>query len=538
MSKQGSKELHLSGLIAEAIDKRVSRRTFMEGALATGLTASAATALWSSRVEAATPKRGGTFRVGMHDGNTTDQLDPGTTESVFMIQMNHAMRSYLTEITNKNDIGPDAASEWEASADATSWTFKLFDGIEFHNGKSFTADDAVASLNYHRGDDSKSAAKALLADVEEITADGPNRVVVTMKSGNADLPYLMSDYHLVMGPSDGDGKVDWSSGIGTGPYKIDSFDAGVQANLTRHPNYHKSDAAYFDAVDMTVVNEPNARQTALITGQLDAISEVDLKTAHLLKRDRNVEVDEVASGAHCTIPMFCDQAPFDNVDVRLALKYSIDREQIVQKILRGHGSIGNDHPIGPTLPYWADLPQRVYDPEKAKFHLKKAGAEGLKVSLSAADSAFTGAVDMVTLYKETAAQAGIDIEVVREPNDGYWSNVWLKKPFVVVAWGARPTPDVMFSLAYKDDAAWNESHWQNVEFNKILREAKAELDQKKRTEMYREMQLLCRDDGGTVVPFFRNRVFARRKNVMHGPDMAGNWEMDGARSYQRWWFDS
>jgi len=94
----------------------------------------------------------------------------------------------------------------------------------------------------------------------------------------------------------------------------------------------------------------------------------------------------------------------------------------------------------------------------------------------------------------------------------------------------------MFSLAYKDDAAWNESHWQNEQFNKILREAKAELDQDKRTEMYREMQMLCRDDGGTIVPFFRNRVFARRSNVMHQPEMAGNWELDGARSFQRWWF--
>jgi peptide/nickel transport system substrate-binding protein len=214
----------------------------------------------------------------------------------------------------------------------------------------------------------------------------------------------------------------------------------------------------------------------------------------------------------------------------------MNREEVVQKIARGHATIGNDHPIGNTLPYWADLPQREYDPDKAKHHLKKAGAEGLTIPLSAADAAFGGAVDMCILFKEHAAAAGINIDVVREPNDGYWSNVWLVKPFVVVAWGARPTPDVMFSLAYKDDAAWNESHWNNADFNKILREAKAELNQERRTEMYRDMQMLCRDDGGTIVPFFRNRVFARRSNVLHGPNMAGNWEMDGARSYQRWWF--
>ena len=534
--KSPENDSRLKTLTEQAAQQAIGRRRFMEGAITAGLTVAAASALWSQKVEAATPKKGGTYRVGMHDGNTTDRLDPGTTESVHMIQMNHAVRSYLTEITNKNGIGPDAAESWEASDDATSWTFQLFKGMEFHNGKSFTAQDAVASLNYHRGENSKSAAKALLEDVEAIEADGSHTVVIKMKSGNADLPYLMSDYHLVMMPSDGEGNVDWQSGIGTGPYKIETHEPGVRSKLSRHANYHKSDQAHFDAVVMIVINDVNARQTAIVTGDVDAISDLDLKTVRLLKRNRDVEVDEVPSGAHCTIPMFCDTAPFDNVDVRLALKYAIDRDDILKKILLGHGTKGNDHPIGPTLPYWADLPQREYDPDKAKHHLKKAGAEGLTVSLSSADFIFSGAVDMAVLYREHAAKAGITLDVAREPNDGYWSNVWLVKPFTVVQWGARPTPDVMFSLAYKDDAAWNESHWKNEKFNKILRAAKAELNQKKRTEMYREMQLLCRDDGGTVVPFFRNRVYARRSNVMHGPDLAGNWELDGARSYQRWWF--
>jgi hypothetical protein len=99
------RDSHLTALTDLATRKAIGRRRFMEGAIAAGLTVSAASALWSSRVEAAEPKKGGTFRVGMHDGNTTDDLDPGTTESVYMIQMNHAIRSYLTEITNTNEIG-------------------------------------------------------------------------------------------------------------------------------------------------------------------------------------------------------------------------------------------------------------------------------------------------------------------------------------------------------------------------------------------------------------------------------------------------
>jgi peptide/nickel transport system substrate-binding protein len=95
----------------------------------------------------------------------------------------------------------------------------------------------------------------------------------------------------------------------------------------------------------------------------------------------------------------------------------------------------------------------------------------------------------------------------------------------------------MYSLAYKDDAAWNESRWQNERFNELLLQAKSELDNDKRAEMYREMGMLARDDGGTLIPFFPNFVYARRKNVQHGPELAASWQMDGARAASRWWFE-
>jgi peptide/nickel transport system substrate-binding protein len=112
----------------------------------------------------------------------------------------------------------------------------------------------------------------------------------------------------------------------------------------------------------------------------------------------------------------------------------------------------------------------------------------------------------------------------------------LKKPWCFVKWGARPTPDNMFTLAYKDDAAWNESHWQNKRFNELLLIAKAELDETRRAEQYREMCQLASDDGGTVIPFFANFVYARNKKVQHGPNLAASWELDGGRGYHRWWF--
>ena len=167
-------------------------------------------------------------------------------------------------------------------------------------------------------------------------------------------------------------------GIGTGGYKNEGYDPGVRLTASRNENYYKADSCYFDSVEIIAINESNARQNALVTDEVDVINRVDLKTAHLLGRNKNVEIFEVTGNQHFSFPMHTNTAPFDNNDVREALKYAFDREELVDKVLRGHGIPGNDHPIGPANQYWhKDLEQRTYDPDKAKFHLKKAGLEGL-----------------------------------------------------------------------------------------------------------------------------------------------------------------
>jgi peptide/nickel transport system substrate-binding protein len=250
-----------------------------------------------------------------------------------------------------------------------------------------------------------------------------------------------------------------------------------------------------------------------------------------------VEIDNVSSAQAITMPMHTDTAPFDNNDVRMALKLAVNREELVEKITFGAATIGNDFHHSPAMPYFpADIPQREYDPEQAKALLAKAGMEGLTVNFSTADSITTGAVDAAILYAEHAKAAGITINVVREPNDGYWSDVWLNKPWCMVTWGARPTPDVMYTLAYSSGAAWNESRWENERFNELLQMAKAELDDAKRAEMYAEMGMISRDEGGTVLPYFPNFIYGRRKNTMRGENLSPAWQMDGYRHASRWWF--
>lgn len=511
----------------------ISRRGVLRGASALG--AAALVTPFGAPLAQAQPKKGGILRMGIKAGSTTDSYDPGTWDQVFVQVFAAGRHCYLTEIAADGSLAPEIAESWEASADAATWRFKVRSGVTFHSGKSVTAEDVAASINFHRGPDSKSAAKPIVDPISDIAVDG-DTVVFTLQAGNADFPFLMSDYHLPIMPKSGD-TIDPSSSDGCGGYVVDSFEPGVSARLTRNPNYWKADRAHFDGLEILAIIDPAARQNALITGEVDVIDAVDLNTVSLLQRAPGIVVLPSTGNQHYVFPMDARAAPFSDNNVRLALKHAIDRQEMVDKILSGYGSVGNDHPIGPSNPYYAaDLEQNFYDADKAKFHLKQAGMDSLKVQLSAADAAFAGAVDAAVLYSEKAAAAGIEIEVLREPNDGYWDNVWLKKPWCASYWGGRPTADWMFSTAYAAGAPWNESYWDNARFNELLLSARSELDEAKRKDQYYEMQMICSKEGATITPMFAAYVMAHSDKVAHPEQVGANWTLDGFRAVERWWF--
>lgn len=514
------------------IKSGISRRGLLAGAA--GMTA--AGLILPHGVQAqSTPKKGGTFRIAQSGGATSDTLDPATFDAGPVITAMLAVCNNLVELNPAVEAVPELAESYEADDEARIWTFKLRSDATFGDGRKVTAKDVIASFNHHRGDDSISGAKGSLADVEDIRADGDDVVVFELKRGNADFAHLTSDYHFIIMPANEDGTLNWQSGLGTGGYTLEEFEPGVRVTVQRRDDYWKPDRAWFDEVTILNIGDPTARQNALITGEVDAINGPDLSTVHMLERRPGIQLVETTGMAHYTVPMFCDTAPFDDVNVRLALKHAIDRQGILDKVLRGYGEIGNDSPIGPANRYYTkDLPQNDYDPDKAKFYLDKAGLDSLNVELSTADAAFTGAVDAAQLFQQSAQPAGINIDVRREPNDGYWSNVWLKKPFCMGYWNGRPTEDDMFSLVYARGVDWNESHWDNDRFNELLLEARSEQDESLRAEMYHEMQGLVSQDGGTIIPVFVNYVDAHNDKVAHG-EVAGDRYFDGWKLVERWY---
>jgi len=517
-------------------DGKISRREFTGRAIAMGVAVGVASTMADTAM-AASPKKGGHLRMGIGAGASDDTLDPATYGENFTQNMGFATRNYLTEIDREGNLVGELATEWSASPDAAQWTFKLRNDVEFHNGKTMDAEDVIASYNHHRGDDSVSAMKDIAKTIVDMKAIDKNTVQFTLEGGNADFPYIASDYHIAILPSK-DGVAQWQDGGGTGGYMVENFEPGVRLDLKRHPNFFKGDErAHFDSGEILVMLDQVARTNALTTGEIDVMDRVELKTLHLLERNDNLRIEETTGTQHFTLPMRSDTAPFDDNNVRMAIKLSLDREALLRTLLRGHGAVGNDHPISTANQYHASyLPQREYDPERAKWFLRQSGLESLAVDIYLADTAFAGAVDTGVLFKEHAKASGIDITVHQEPKDGYWSAIWMQKGWCASYWGGRPTEDWMFSVAYASGGNWNESFMEHDQFNKLLVAARAELDSDKRREMYGRMQSIVRDQGGSVVPVFSNYVFAMNKSVQHGPSMAANWDMDGLRGFERWWF--
>jgi peptide/nickel transport system substrate-binding protein len=480
------------------------------------------------------PKKGGVFRIGLGHGSTTDTYDPGLWSHLYVQTFAAARVNYLIEIGPDGNLVGELAESWETT-DGATWIFKIREGVTFHSGKPFTTEDVVASLNHHRGEASTSAVKPFFDPVTDIKVDGQN-VVITLSAPNADFAYLMSDYHIPMLPAK-DGVMDANTPDGTGGYIVDSYEPGVQATLKRNPNYWKADRAHFDEIVVLAILDPAARLNAIITGEVDLIDQVDPASIEMIESRDAAKILSISGNAHYCFPMDARAAPFSDNNVRLALKYAVDRQELVDKILAGHGSVSQDNPIGPANRYfYADMETKSYDPDKAKFYLKQAGMDTLEVTLSAANAAFSGAVDAAVLMSEKAAAAGITINVDRVPDDGYWDNVWMKVPFCADYWGGRPVEDQMFSTAYQSGAAWNESFWSNEAFDKLLLAARSEIDDAKRREMYHEMQRLVSFEGSTIIPMYNNYVMAVGKGVGLPAQISNNWNLDGFRCVERWWF--
>ncbi len=508
----------------------VGRRQLIAGATVLG-----ASALVGARPALAqgTPKKGGTLRLGMDGGSASDTLDPRTIASLIPVAYCLMFWNNLVEIDAAGNATPELAESWESKPGAIEWIFNIRKGITFGSGKTLDADDVIYSLNLHRGE-SKSPAKSILEPIKEIKKTSPNQIRITLSSGNADLPFVFSDFHLMIVPA---GTTDFSKPDGTGAYTLVEFSPGTRVLAKRKPgNYWKPGRGNFDMVELRYITDGAARTQALVTGQVDAVNRLDPKTVGFLAKNNSLKVvRNKAAGSRFAFAAQTDRDPFTSRDLVLALKYGIDRAKIVENVFSGYATIANDHPISPRNKYYnPQQVQRPYDPDKAAFHLKKSGFSG-SVELQVAEGAYNGATDAAILFQESAKKADLGIDIKRVSSDGYWSNVWLKAPFCAVYWSTRPTADMQLSQAFLTGQPWNDTHYSNPKLDKLVVDARVELDEAKRKSMYAECQSLISDEAGLICYAFGDQLDGCLTKL-RGLEPHPRYDMNDNRLAEKGWF--
>lgn len=503
--------------VFEGLNRGMSRRDALRMLGVAGVAAASAGSLFGAAgkvfadesAAAVKGKPGGRIRVAGMSSSTADTLDPAkgalSTDYVRHFMFYNGLTRFDNHLVPQLEL-----AERIDNRDATVWTITLRKDITFHNGKALGAADVVFSLTRHKDAATGSKVMPLMAQFAEIKATGPLEVQITLSAPNAELPSILAVSHLLIVP---EGTTDFSQGIGTGPFKVKEFKPGVRSISARNPNYWKPGLPYLDEIEFIAIADEPSRVNALLSGDVHMINEVNPRSTQRIATSAGHRVVDAPSGNYTDLIIRQDQMPGQNADFTQAMKYLLDREQVKSAVFRGYAVVGNDQPVAPGSRYHnADLPQRVYDPEKAKFLLKKAGMEKITMPLVCSPAA-TGSADIAVLLQQSAKAVGLTLNVNRVPSDGYWSNHWMKHPLSFGNINPRPNADVIFSQFFQSTAPWNESGWKNEQFDQLLMLARGENDDAKRATMYADMQTLVSDNCGIGIPVFISNIDGVDKRI-------------------------
>jgi peptide/nickel transport system substrate-binding protein len=473
---------------------------------------SAASSAKSSPASTGSLKAGGNVRIGATGGGAKDTIDAHlpTADPDIM----RCWNLYEPLAVRPPSFGPlemMVAESIEAEHGKTdSWVVKIRPGIEFHNGKTVTADDVVFSLN--RILDPKNpkvgAASIGYVDIKNVKKISASQVRIPLKFANAGFLDDVGQYFNAIVPVG----YDPAKPVGTGAFMYASFTPGQQSVFKKFPNYWQHGKPYADQLTIIDFTDDTARVNALLGGQVDAIDNLPTGQIAQVQGSSSLKVLISHTGQWQPFTMRIDQPPFSDVRVRQAMRLIVNRPQMVEQVLSGQGRVANDlySPFDPA--FNSALPQRSQDIEQAKSLLKTAGHAGLSVQLVTAP-VFQGVVQAAQVFAQQATAAGVKVSL-RKVDTGtfYDPTKYLKWPFAQDFWATREyLPQV--AQGSLPSSPFNETHWGAGKFSTLINQARAELDETKRIAILHQAQQLEYTQGGYIIPYFSNQIDAYSSKV-------------------------
>jgi peptide/nickel transport system substrate-binding protein len=498
------------------------RRSFLLNAAAIGASVSSASAFLaacadddeaSQQADVPPPKRGGSVQVGMTDFFSTDTIDPAQPVSGFGLMHAANVFETLTDVDKNFAPVPRLARAWESADAAQVWTFQLRKGVEFHDGKTLTADDVVYS--FQRQFLKATAASFLplidgIVDPKRVVAVDPNTVRFELARPHAYFPVLVAvaSFAVVQ-----EGQKDFTKPPGTGPYKVDEYKQGERVEWSRNANYWIKGKPLLESVRILQFQDPATKVESLISGDLDISDPVEFTALPTV--DQASGVKRVALADALFVPTSCDQTqePFKDLRVRQAFKHAIDRQRYVNAVFAGDATTTADIPVPRSDPFYPkDIEPLEFDPEKAKSLLRQAGhSGGLDIKCYTAPTA-PGEVDAALAFKEIMAESGIRVEPVTQSPDQFFADAFLIKPFVVGAL-LRQHASVIAPLVYTTNATFPQSQFGNKEFDKLIADATATEDLAASKALFADAWDLMNRECGELIPAHHDRIWITKNRV-------------------------
>lgn len=469
--------------------------TFLKFVATTGLCAAGALGLTAQSAAAETVFRFA-HPVGMGGSESMDPIGANRFYYAIIIAQNKLVRI-------DPDGRPDGslAVSWEASDDAMHWTFKLREGVTFHDGSAFDAADVVRQFERIADPANESPLASALALVESVEAVDDHTVIFHLNNAHADFPLLLTDYRVRMVPSEAGPEIG-ETGTGTGPFMLETLDPEGTTVLVANPDYWEGPPK-IDRIEIVGIPDSQARVQAMLGGQIDWLLSVNAQQAPLFANNPSFITQSYSAGDWKGISFDVREAPFDDPRVRRALRMVVDREAMAELVVGPNGgTVSCDNPVFPADQYRADQ-SCPPDVEGAMALLAEAGyPDGIDIEISTSDLDQHW-VNIAEVYQQQAAAAGINVSINMEPSDGYWSDVWMQHPAFLSWWSSRPA-DQILNEAFRSGASWNESRYSNTEFDAKLDAARRAPTFEERAALYGEAQALLWEEGATMIPFHLN----------------------------------
>jgi peptide/nickel transport system substrate-binding protein len=485
-----------------------------------------------------TPKRGGNFRLGVTGGGSKDVFDGQNV--LTKPDQGRLVSAFETLLTFDDDyqLTTDGLAQSVEADNPTQYTIRLRPDIEFHNGKTLTADDLIYSLQRigTQGNGLTGFAATASMDIDNVKRLDKYTVLLPLLSPDSTIPQTLAGYSFGIVPVGYEAYP--APQIGTGPYKLKSFTPGQESVSERNPNYWREDGSpWFDEVTIIDFTDATAQVNALQGGQVDAMT--DLPAAQVATvQAKGLKALISQTGGWVPLCMAIDMPPFTDNRVRQAMRLIVDRESMIDQIASGYGTIANDLYSPFDEGYYADLPQRVQDIDQAKSLLARAGAEGLKFDLHATPGA-SGMVELATVFATQAKDAGVEVTVKNDPN--YYGDSYLKLAFSVDFWGTRGYLNQVQEGSLPT-SPYNETHWppksgEGSTFGDLYTQALSTTDDPKRIELEHEMQKLEYDNGGYIIPYFGSFIDGYAANVSGLSPSKGTLNLAGfGHGFRTIWF--